>query len=763
MLRHGPPPCCPPPAHPQPPHIAAGLASLPRQATAFPHYRRAMLQAVGRAPALAGWTADSAHDLGVMLVEAWAYVLDITGFYDRIVAERSYLGTATDDAIAAEIVALTGYRPRPAMVARVRLALEARGREPVTVPAATGFRSQPFGAEKAQVFELAEPAIAWPQRNRWPLAPHRQASFDGVLRFAAGQGPTAGAVVSVRSGSLLHAARVQASEVTTAADGERYRTVTLAPPLPAGFTGVALASLQVATLALAAFPSPLDGVYAWSSTSVILDALYPMLQANQPAAIEVDGVLHPVTLSTVSVHAHSQSVGSSGATATVPLTQIGFASIGSVGSGAVLRCHLVPKPAGVVLRPAETRVSVAMIRADGRIDAPALGLDEAPAAGAALALGARAAGLDLPGTVEAAPDVRYRPDAAADDAAVLEAPIAIHGNVVTAIRGETVANEVLGSGDAQLASQRFPLKKKPLGWIEDPAAASGRSPRLTLRVDGVAWTYVESFFQRQPHERVFGIEMAPDGSATVVGGDGACGARFPSGVRNVVATYSFGAGAAKPPPGSIQQFARAAAGLARVLQPLDAWGGADAERAEEIRALAPAGALTLGRAVSLADFEAMIRGSNGILNAAVAYSWDSGRQAAVVTAWIIADSGDPSGTLAAWLAARAAPGIPIRIQLAEKVTLPVFDVAVLAAAGHDGAAVRAAVRTALFDPSGGLLAPRRVPVAAPLFRSTLLAAIHAVPGVDSVPAITLASGPMPKALSPGAGAWFDFLTHGQVL
>lgn len=763
MLRHGPQPCCPPPAHPQPLCIVAGLEALPRQSTAFPQYRRAMLRAVGEAPALAGWTADSAHDLGVMLIEAWAYVLDITGFYDRVVAERSYLGTAVDDAIAAEVVALTGYTPRPAMVARVRLALEARGRDPVAVPAGTGFRSQPFGEEKAQVFELLEAATAWPQRNRWALAPHRQAAFDGVLRFAPTQGPVVGAVVSVASGSLAHAARVATSDVAPAADGERYRRVTLDPPLPASFTGVTLASLQVATLALAAFPSPLDGTSAWNSTSVILDALYPVVQPGQRAAIEVNGVLHPVTLSSVTIHPHSQTVGSSGATATIPLSTIAFASIGTVGSSAAVRCHLVPKPVGAVLRPAELEVSPAMIRADGRLDEPALALGEAPAAGAAFALGARARGVDLPGTAQALPLPRYVPDSSVDDDAVLEAPVTIHGNVVTAVRGETVPDEVLGSGDAQVAGQRFTLKKKPLAWIEDAAAVSGRSPRITLRVDGVAWTYVETFYQRLRDERVFTIAMAPDGTATIIGGDGECGARFPSGVRNVVASYVFGAGVAKPPPGSIGQFARAAAGLARVLQPLDAWGGADAESAAEIRALAPAVALTLGRAVSLADFEAMIRGYGGILNAAVAYSWDAGRQAAVVTGWVIADSGDPSGTLAAYLAARAVPGVAIRMQLAEKVDVPVFDVAVLPAAGHAGETVRAAVRAALFDPQQGLLAPRNVPVAAPLFRSTLLAAIHAVPGVASVASIALTSGPMPKALSPGTGRWFDFLAHGQVL
>lgn len=763
MLRHGPKPCCPPPPYPQPPEIAAGLASLPRQTTAFAQHRQAMLHAIGAHPALAGWTADSAHDLGVMLIEAWAYVLDVTGFYDRLIAERSYLGTAVDDVIAAEIVALTGYRPRPALVSQVRLALEVRGRDAVIVPAGTAFRSQPFGDEKAQVFELLEPSTVRPQRNRWTLAAHRQSTFDGVLRFAPQQGPVVGAVVSVASGSLGHAARVVASDVAPAADGERYRTVQLDPPLPAAFTGLALSAIRVSILSLAAAPSPLDGTGAWASTGIYLDALYPMLMRGQVGAIDVDGELRHVVLGTVDIHHHSQSIGSSGATATIPLSWITFPSIGSVGSSAAVRCHLAPKPAGALVRPAETRVTLAMIQADGRLVEPTPALDEAPASGDAFALGQRARGLHLPGTLQLSPVARYVPDAAAASTQALETPVEIFGNVVTAIRGETVANEVVGSGSAQVAGQRFALKKKPLSWIADATAASGRSPRLILRVDGVEWAFVESFYGRQPDERVYAIDMAPDGTATIVGGDGVRGARFPSGVKNLVASYSFGAGAAKPPPGSINQFARQAPGLARVVQPLDAWGGADAESAAEMRTLAPAGALTLGRAVSLADFEAMVRGHGGILNAAVAYSWDAGRQVAVVTGWVIADSGDPSASLEAYLSARAAPGLAIRVQLATKVDVPVFDIAVVAAQGHASDAVRAAVRVALFDPVTGLLAPRNVPVAAPLFRSRLLAAIHAVPGVGSVPSISLASGPMPKAMVPGDGSWFDFLTHGQVL
>lgn len=762
MLRHENHDCCKPEAHPARPQFAAGLPRIPRHLTGFPHYRRAMLHAIEDKIALAQWRADSEHDLGVMLIEAWAYVLDILGFYDALIANRSYLGTAADDAIAAQIVALTGYRPRPAMVARVRLALEARGRDLVAVPGGTGFRSQPFGDEKAQVFELEGPANVWPQRNRWELAPVRGTTFDGTLRFAPDDGPAAKAILAVARGNLLHAATVAASEVRVEPDGERYRVVTLDPPLPASFTGGAVSAIKVSILTLVASPSPLDGPNAVDSDDAWLDALYPLVQAGTPGAVEVNGVLRPVTLTSVTIHQHQQAVGSDGAKAYIPLTWIYYTSVGSIPPQAAIRFHLVPKPAGRVVALTRHEADADAIRANGRLADRTARLAGAPASGEAMALGRGKRGIALPGTLVETPEPRFVPDAGGGGE-TLETPVDVLGNVVLAVRGETVANEVLGAGNAQIPSQRFKLKKKPLSWVEDSGAPSGRAPQIALRVDGIEWTHVESFYGQSPQARVFAVEMARDGAATVIGGDGERGMRFPSGVANVVATYRHGAGAAKPPPGSINQFAKAAPDLSRVSQPLDAWGGADAEKATEMRALAPAGALTLGRAVSLADFEAMIRGQSGIVNAAVAYSWDEVLQDAVVIGWIIADAGDPSQTLAAFLAARALPGLPIRILPATRIAVPVFDVTIAALPDRSPDIVRADVRAALFDPVTGYLAPRNVPIAAPLFRSRLLAAIHAVPGVASVTSIMLAGGAMPKALAPGDGNWFDFLEHGQVL
>src|SRR5688500_6831504 len=65
--------------------IAVGLAGLPAPLPGFDDYREHLLSSAARRPALAGWTARSEDDLGVMLLEGWAYVLDIVRFYDRLI------------------------------------------------------------------------------------------------------------------------------------------------------------------------------------------------------------------------------------------------------------------------------------------------------------------------------------------------------------------------------------------------------------------------------------------------------------------------------------------------------------------------------------------------------------------------------------------------------------------------------------------------------------------------------------------------------
>jgi len=90
---------------PDPPDIGAGLTTLPRQIASFPEFRRAMLhqlkteavniidknnQKVTVLP-FAGWRARDKNDLGIMLLEMWAYVCDSISFYDEVIADESYV------------------------------------------------------------------------------------------------------------------------------------------------------------------------------------------------------------------------------------------------------------------------------------------------------------------------------------------------------------------------------------------------------------------------------------------------------------------------------------------------------------------------------------------------------------------------------------------------------------------------------------------------------------------------------------------------
>ena len=124
--------------------IPAGLPALPRQIASFPEFREAMLAAIKSEPALQQWRARTSDDFGVMLLEMWAYVCDSISFYDEVIADESYLRTASLRPSLRKLVALLGYVPRPAVAAGADLAILAAGRQRILLPTGTKFRSGLF-------------------------------------------------------------------------------------------------------------------------------------------------------------------------------------------------------------------------------------------------------------------------------------------------------------------------------------------------------------------------------------------------------------------------------------------------------------------------------------------------------------------------------------------------------------------------------------------------------------------------------------------
>ena len=193
--------------------------------------------------------------------------------------------------------------------------------------------------------------------------------------------------------------------------------------------------------------------------------------------------------------------------------------------------------------------------------------------------------------------------------------ITLCANVAPASHGETVADEVLGSGDAGLMNQRFTLRRSPVTFL--PAAtASGCRSTLTVRVNGVEWREVESLLDEGPDSPCYALETDASGQTQVVFGDGVYGARLPSGQHNVTASYRVGSGASgEVAAGAIKLLIKSPYGLRSVTNPVAASGASEASASTALRELLPRSVATLGRAVSLADYEELSRSYPGIAKA----------------------------------------------------------------------------------------------------------------------------------------------------
>ncbi|CAM3293398.1 putative baseplate assembly protein [Paracoccus aminovorans] len=244
--------------------------------------------------------------------------------------------------------------------------------------------------------------------------------------------------------------------------------------------------------------------------------------------------------------------------------------------------------------------------------------------------------------------------------------VRVLGNVALATHGETVA-EVLGDGDATRTFQSFTLKSGPLTHVS-ARNARGMAPAIELRVNRVRWDLVEDFRASGPHDRVFILRIDEDGSTRVVFGDGIRGARLPTGQGNVEALYRRGAGlAGHLEAGQLSLLATKPAGLKGVTNPLPPSGGADAERLEQARRNAPMGVLTLGRAVSLRDYEDFARGFASVAKARADWTFDGFARPITITVagqegGLLPETGDDMQNLRAALAAAGESDLRVSVR-----------------------------------------------------------------------------------------------------
>jgi predicted phage baseplate assembly protein len=195
--------------------------------------------------------------------------------------------------------------------------------------------------------------------------------------------------------------------------------------------------------------------------------------------------------------------------------------------------------------------------------------------------------------------------------------VRILANVARASHGESVS-QILGSGDAGRAHQRFELKHAPVTFLGAENETGARST-LALRVNDVAWQEAATLFDAMADSRAYTLRSEQDGRSHVQFGDGRRGARLPSGQENVRVRYRKGLGAAgNVAVGQLSQLMTRPLGLKSASNPLPAEGGTDPEPEAQARQSMPLGVRTLGRAVSVLDYEDFARGFAGIAKAQAA-------------------------------------------------------------------------------------------------------------------------------------------------
>ena len=751
------------------------LTSIDYRVGAFLEFRHALLLSRPGEQRLAQWNPGGEGDLAVQLVEWWAYLADVLTFYNERTARQAWLRTADDEEAVRNLVRILGYRPRPGLASHALLGAILSARE-ATLPRGLQFETKPPPGKKPQTFELdADTAIKLPDVISANLAPDdRLLALGGVLLRGTGATVALGdrLLLAKRNwnGTANQAAFVTVDDLRelTAPDGSKNLLVEVTGA--GGIEANAKATeYQLLRSTQSARPRRGTDSNALNATGVHLDALYRDITALTPLVMRSGADAKVVLVNSLTETVYYANGPESnpldpptaaGVVAiAIPATRAFYANTPGLGSAASTTVLFRWTPAGdVIAAPGAataagaTSIDVAVTpeqRAAFLQPRDVLVEDETGNGTEARATAAGPKTVSL-GNLTAS-------------ALPLTAPLDLLLNVLRVSRGKSVPREVLGSGDATRPGQDFALRNAPVTYLQDSASHSGENYSSTVRiwVNGVEWLEQQSFYGQPSTAHIFVTYEDDEGKTHVKTGDGVNGARLPSGVDNVVASYRYGSGAEAPAAGTLTVVTKSYPGLRSVRNPVAAGGGADPDAASRLRELAPRSVLTFGRAVSAADYEAIALSSPGVDRVRAYWSFNAAEQRAMLTLYVGDEESSADAARTAILGAGESDDAVVLP--ATRIELNVF-MTVVYDPDYDAETVKAAVTAVILDPVEGVFGSLKSRIGRAVYRSAIHAACLAVPGVVAVRDLWVMrdSGPgwwnlffsLSHRYSPGEGGYF---------
>jgi len=738
----------------------------------FVSFRRALLAGREGETQLAAWRPGARTDLALQMIEWWAYLGDVLTFYSERIANESYLRTAELQESVRRLIRLLGYRPRPGIAASGTVAAVVTGNAAVTIEAGFAIDSKPGPGEEPQTFELDADVTALPN-DRVPARPPEfllaPATNQFLIRGVTTQVAASSVVVlAARNPALtpVTPALLSVTSVVTETTSQKTKqsrvTFSAASVLPAPLPASALAVRRPtqASPVWTLTPGGISGnvvhlagaqrqIAAGDLVVLTASGLTPVL-ATVNAAQEIIWYANPKSSSTPQTPPDAPAI-----PIPLPHTQLTL----SVTLDASW-------PAAV----ASASVQFALQEVGPLVDQPASSFDGTPGALEAVAPARFRAGAGIPILIEDSLGAGMEGFGASSNAeqtltasglteppVSLVPPLAVYTNLLPVTRGKTVAVEVLGGGDASVGGQEFVLKKSPVTYLPNGA---GFMSTVQVRVDGVLWQEAESFFDQAPDATIFVTSEDEDEKTHVKFGDGVNGARLPTGVDNVVASYRYGSGAASPGPGQLTVIAKPLPNVTGVRNPVPVGGGADPEPAAQMRRYAPKSVLAFNRAVSGDDYEVIAALAPGVTRARAYWAWSAAEQRGLVTVYV----GDDAAAVDSARAALAATSDPNRhVSVVPAAAVPTLVLLlVLVDPRFEPATVASGVRTAMLDPDLGLFGANRLRIGESVFHSQIALASLGVPGAMALRAslfVTLRPSGLAFELQarhvPGEGGYFQ--------
>ena len=765
-------------------------------ATTAPHFRGDSIQLVPPNP-FAAWHEGIDGDYQTMFVELWAYLGDVLTFYQERIANEAFLGTATQRDSLLRLAGLIDYKPSPGAGASALAAFTVAKGESITIP--SGFRvgSRALPGKPAMTYETSTALTATGDNSRIRVAlQSSEVQYDQNSIVLAGVNTTllkGDYLLAVEDESDANSAHL--ISITAVIPDRPAKTTTIVFNDPRGdyhqaSKQVTLYSFSVSAAALGhlaprwEFLSPLlnnitfqrpEAIFAtarWDfervessfntwfylptpgdpPNTIFLDGPYDQIKHSRTnpgwaALVSADGlsqVLRVLDTKPVGKSAYGLSANSTRLTFETPVDQFTF----PFRSTRVL--------AGVQKLTLQSELPLPDPLSGDTIEL--VGIHNQLVAGQTLVF--TGDGGAEPVTMNQIVELNTT-----DQITVVElsqplvnsytrASCALFGNIVEVTQGETVKNEILGSG-AATAFQAFPVKQSPVTFLPstDPEGLAAVASTLQVTVNGVVWTEQPNLAASLPGSQVYMTTLDDAGQTTVVFGDGFNGALAPSGSNNVAARYRKGLGASgNLKSGAIQLLVDSLPNLQKITNPIAASGGGDAENSTAIRTQAPASLRTFGRAVSGADYAALALSYPGIGKASA--NWivvDPVTLEAVQHPYVRLTVGTLNGTalqgttlaakLRRFLDNHRDPNVLLRIQDFTPVYLSVeVKIEIANRFPHQGTLdlVSAALNPGVnSDGSPGYFAFERLQFGQGIFLSDLYAAIQRIPGVKDATVVTL--------------------------